>query len=66
MEWVLPVVSLAFVAMIRSALKINYFFRCAGHCFCSSQLESVPYCRDHKVTVAATVMCLGKSNYFSY
>jgi len=27
MEWVLPIVTLAFVAVISNALKINYFFQ---------------------------------------
>lgn len=66
MEWVLSIVSVAFVAVIRNALKRNCFLKCAGHRFCCFQLESVAYCRGHTVTVAATVMCLGKSKYFSY
>lgn len=66
MEWVLSIATLAFVAVISNALKINYFFRCTGHCLCCFQLERVAYCRGHKVTVAAIVMCLGKSKYFSY
>lgn len=66
MEWVLSIVTLAFVAVISNALQINYVFRYAGHCFCWFQLESVAYFRGHKITGTATVMCLGKSKYFSY
>lgn len=66
MEWVLSIVTQAFVAVISNALKINYIFRSAGHCFCCFRLGSVAYCQNHKATETATVMGLGKIKPFSY